>query len=460
MLTSEEVSLELLLLDGSNYTSWSASVLDVFRTMGPQIEQIVDVSISPPHDDLIYLSREEVKCLQLNAQAANVLFSALSEDVLDAVIFGDGEPLGDAHIIWTTLKEMYGNSKCEESNLSLEKPLEECSTSLTNDEPQVILSKGLFDHATSTSSSTYDSLDGNEIVGENNIFTCGTSTFFSSCETNILKEEEACDRWKPNDESTLPRSSTLYTTSHIGLMAKKEKKVSSESESDSDSVPHPKGGSAAPRQNRKVPKAIKVQRQSKKTLITCFKCKKDGHHVRDCPLKKEEKGVSKIQEKKMAHLKFSNMGHNASMCSNKVDDQATLPKNKTRRSKRKCYGCHEKGHEIGSCPNKKSEGLSSSTKRFISKVASKVQEEKARKNKNCLCYTCNGKGHLSKDYLMGNTSNLNLSIDLNMLRRPKNDTCARKVIGSPCASTQGIWVPNSLVTNHNGPNIVWVPNCA
>ncbi|XP_066396305.1 uncharacterized protein [Miscanthus floridulus] len=487
MSTSEEVSLELLLLDSSNYTSWSASVLDVFRTMGPQIEQIVDVSISPPHDDLIYLSREEVKCLQLNAQAANVLFSALSEDVLDAVIFGDGKPLGDAHIIWTTLKEMYGNSKCEESNLSLEKPLEECSTSSTNDEPQVILSKGLFDHATSTSSPTYDLLDGNEIVGENNIFTCGTSTFFSSCETNILKEEEACDRWKPNDESTLPRSSTLYTTSHIGLMAKKEKKVASESESDSDSdsvkgilkevqsvqnavvqpaaqttvVPHPKGGSAAPGQNRKVPKAIKVQRQSKKTLITCFKCKKDGHHVRDCPLKKEEKGVSKIQEKKkMAHVKFSNMGHNASMCSNKVDDQATLPKNKTRRSKRKCYGCHEKGHEIGSCPNKKSEGLSSSTKRFISKVASKVQEEKARKNKNRLCYTCKGKGHLSKDCPMGNTSKLNLSIDLNMLRRPKNDTCARKVIGSPCASTQAIWVPKSLVTNHNGPNIVWVPNCA
>ena len=48
MSTSEEVSLELLLLDGSNYASWSASVLDVFRAMGPHIERIVDVSISPP----------------------------------------------------------------------------------------------------------------------------------------------------------------------------------------------------------------------------------------------------------------------------------------------------------------------------------------------------------------------------------------------------------------------------
>jgi hypothetical protein len=159
-------------------------------------------------------------------------------------------------------------------------------------------------------------------------------------------------------------------------------------------VPHPKGGSAAPRKNgkatnltsdqtklimkvprknNKAPKATKVQLRPKKALITCFKCKKEGHHIRDCSLKKEEKGMSKIQEKKnMAHVKCFNMGHKVSMCSNMVDDQATRPKNKTRRSKRKCYGCNEKGHEIGSCPNKKSEGLVSSTKRLICKVASKT----------------------------------------------------------------------------------------
>ena len=105
-------------------------------------------------------------------------------------------------------------------------------------------------------------------------------------------------------------------------------------------------------------------------------------------MKKLEKGMSKIQEKKkMAHVKFSNMGHNASMCSNKVDDQATLPKKKTKISKRNCYGCHEKGHEIGSCSNKKSEGLMSSRKRLMSKEASKRQEEKtSHKNKHHLCY--------------------------------------------------------------------------
>jgi hypothetical protein len=60
MSTRKEVSLELLLLDSSNYASWSASVPTIFRDMGPQIERIIDVSISPPSDDLAYLSREEV----------------------------------------------------------------------------------------------------------------------------------------------------------------------------------------------------------------------------------------------------------------------------------------------------------------------------------------------------------------------------------------------------------------
>ena len=93
-----------------------------------------------------------------------------------------------------------------EKLLSLAEPLEECSTSPINEEPQVILPKGLSDHATSTSSPTYDLMEGNEMVIRNNAFTCGTSTSSSPCETNILKEEEAC------------------------LMAKKEKNVASERE--------------------------------------------------------------------------------------------------------------------------------------------------------------------------------------------------------------------------------------
>ena len=87
--------------------------------------------------------------------------------------------------------------------------------------------------------------------------------------------------------------------------------------------------------------------------------------------------MSKIQEKKkMAHVKCSNMGHNASMCSNKADDRATLLNKKTRKTKRKCYGCNEKGHKLGSCPHRKSEGLVPSTKRIIGKVASKGKKRR------------------------------------------------------------------------------------
>ena len=86
----------------------------------------------------------------------------------------------------------------------MEEPLEECSASPTNEEPQVILLKGQSDHATSTPSTTY--VEGNEMVIGINAFTCGTFTSSSSCETNILKEQEACDLWRPNDESISPRT--------------------------------------------------------------------------------------------------------------------------------------------------------------------------------------------------------------------------------------------------------------
>ena len=96
--------------------------------------------------------------------------------------------------------------------------------------------------------------------------------------------------------------------------------------------------------------------------------------MRDYSLNKEDKDMSKSQDKKMAHVKFfkcSSMGHYASMCSNKVDDKTTLPKKKTRRRNRKCYGCNEKRHEIALCPYMKNEGLMSSRKRITGKKASK-----------------------------------------------------------------------------------------
>jgi hypothetical protein len=84
------------------------------------------------------------------------------------------------------------------------------------------------------------------------------------------------------------------------------------------------------KKNKSNKSKYKEQSQNEiKISLTCFNCKKKGHHVRDCSLKKEEKDMSKSQNKKkwMAHIKFfkcSNMGHYVSMCSNKVVDKTSL----------------------------------------------------------------------------------------------------------------------------------------
>jgi hypothetical protein len=44
---NNEVTLEILLSDCSNYVSWSTRVLNAFRTVDPQLEQILDKSIIP-----------------------------------------------------------------------------------------------------------------------------------------------------------------------------------------------------------------------------------------------------------------------------------------------------------------------------------------------------------------------------------------------------------------------------
>jgi hypothetical protein len=46
-------------------------------------------------------------------------------------------------------------------------------------------------------------------------------------------------------------------------------------------------------------------------------------------------------------------------------------KERSKRSDRRCYGCKEKGHEIGSCPHMKNQDLARSRKMIIKKDESK-----------------------------------------------------------------------------------------
>jgi hypothetical protein len=156
--------------------------------------------------------------------------------------------------------------------------------------------------------------------------------------------------------------------------------------------------------------------------------------------------MSKIHGKKInAHTICSN---NVPMCFNKE---------RSKRSDRRCYGCKEKGHEIDSCPHMKNQNLARSRKMTIKKDESKGQMH--CKDKHHICYNCREKGHLFKVCPKGKNPKLNLTIHSDMLRRPKFDSCARKVMTSPHSRTKAIWVPKSLLANLGGPIQKWVPKC-
>ena len=182
-----------------------------------------------------------------------------------------------------------------------------------------------------------------------------------------------------------------------------------------------------------------VKKLEKGTTVACTK-----------PLQKKtklsKKGMRKIHGEKInAHMICSN---NVPMCFNKE---------RLKRSDRRCYGCKEKGHEIDSCPHMKNQDLARSRKMTIKKDESKRQMH--CKDKHHICYNCREKGHLFKVCPKGKTPKPNLSIHSNMLRRPKFDSCARKVMSSPHSRTKAIWVPKSLLANLDGPIMRWVPKC-
>jgi hypothetical protein len=86
MSTTREVPFEALVLDGSNYVSWSIHVLNCIRTMGP------------------HLRENKIECWQCNSQVFNYICSTLSDGVQEFIY----EKIEiDAHTIWEILLEEY-----------------------------------------------------------------------------------------------------------------------------------------------------------------------------------------------------------------------------------------------------------------------------------------------------------------------------------------------------------------
>jgi hypothetical protein len=160
---NNEVTHEILLSDCSNYASWSTSVINAFRTIDSQLEQILDKSIIPSSYDMKNASEEDRRCLHLNHLAFDILGNSISKEDYHAFIIRYNKPIHDVHDIWTRIKNRFDESK----------------------------------HV-----SSYDA-----------------STSFSPCETNLLEEEEENEWWRPNDESTSPKGLSSHFNSHIYCVA-------------------------------------------------------------------------------------------------------------------------------------------------------------------------------------------------------------------------------------------------
>jgi hypothetical protein len=167
---NNEVTLEILLFDCSNYALWSTSVINAFRTIDPQLEQILDKSIMPCSYDKKNASKEDQRCIRLNYLAYDILSNSLSKEDYHAFIMRYDEPIHDAHDIWTRIKNKFDESKHVSSYVA--------------------------------------------------------STSFSPCETNPLKEEEENERWRPNDESTSPKGLSSHFDSHMCCVANENDSIS------------------------------------------------------------------------------------------------------------------------------------------------------------------------------------------------------------------------------------------
>jgi hypothetical protein len=127
-MSSQEVTLDLLLGDGSNYKSWSVSIYNAFMHIDPDLRQIFSRSIFP-FDISKKPSNVELRCLSLNHHACNILVDSLSRGAYFAIMSSDNDLFVDAHDLWTRIKTKYSESNCTTST-----PYVACGTNLSTGE--------------------------------------------------------------------------------------------------------------------------------------------------------------------------------------------------------------------------------------------------------------------------------------------------------------------------------------
>jgi hypothetical protein len=104
---NNKVTLEILLSNCSNYDSWSTRVINAFRTVDPQLEQIIDKSIIPSSYNRKNISEKDQRCIRLNYLAYDILSNSLSKEDYHAFIMNYNESIRDAHDIWPRIKNKF-----------------------------------------------------------------------------------------------------------------------------------------------------------------------------------------------------------------------------------------------------------------------------------------------------------------------------------------------------------------
>jgi hypothetical protein len=129
-MSSQEVTLELLLGDDSNYKSWSISIYNAFMHIDPDLRHIFSRSIFPSNISQ-NPSNDELRCLSLNHHACNILVESLSRGAYFAIMSSDSDLFVNAHDLWTKIKLKFFESICTASAPSIA-----CDTNLSKGEEQ------------------------------------------------------------------------------------------------------------------------------------------------------------------------------------------------------------------------------------------------------------------------------------------------------------------------------------
>ena len=130
--------------------------------------------------------------------------------------------------------------------------------------------------------------------------------------------------------------------------------------------------------------------------ITCFKCKVEGHHVRDCPMKKKN-----LSEKQLG--------------------------------KRPLVQSRAQPHVEQRSPPKKTQ------------VIAPQVEEPIKKKKSRCCYLCRGQGHFASSCTVGNLSSPVILDEVYSLRKDRSGNVFAKYVGAQSGAKKStIWVPSLL----------------